>query len=87
MSGTVNLDTGVTYVDRYTFASESTRSTNTMNIVFTISNRSQSPEERLERRNIRREIIVYDQRYLLHVNTSSPNIGGNENTAERRSVR
>lgn len=48
-------------VDRHTFPAESTTSTYSVQVVFTRS----------------RKVIVDDQRNLLNVDTSGPDVGGN----------
>merc|ERR1711991_1177619 len=55
-------------INGYTLSSETTRSTDTMNVIFTVW----------------RQIIIDDQRYLLNINTSGKKISSDQNTRGTR---
>lgn len=72
----------VAHVDSNTLATESTGAANTMDVIFTVSECccKQVGHKGIVVKYVRREIIVDHQGYLLNINASRPDIGGDENT-------
>ena len=75
----------MTNVDSNTFATESAGATDTMNVVFTISvGPVMSINTMYKTGHSRRKVVIDDQRHLLDIDTTSEQIGGNENTRRAR---
>jgi hypothetical protein len=91
INGTVNSKWASTHVDSDTLPSKSTRSTDAVNVIFTIpaygvmvQRRFKSSIAQLHKKHVRREIIVDHKRDLLHINSPSPYIRSDQHPAVER---
>lgn len=79
-----------THIDSNTLASETTWTTDAMNVIFTVASGCRKVINRHRKRSqapLRREIIVDNQRDLLNVDAASPYVGSDQNSTEQAKLK